>query len=61
LIITSLSHLKGQRVASRTWMQTKAHDKKNDIFKKTMIPKNMILKNKLATPSPIIVLVHGMK
>jgi hypothetical protein len=34
---------------------------KNDIFRKTMISKNMILKNNLAIPLPIIVLVHIMK
>jgi hypothetical protein len=38
----SPSHLKVQRITSKTWMQTKAHDKKNEIFLKTMISKNMI-------------------
>jgi len=56
---TSPSHLKVQKVVSKTWMQIETAIR-NDIFKKTMILKNKI-KNNLAVPLQVIVLIHAIK
>jgi hypothetical protein len=42
LMITSPSHIVARKAASRTWMQTEVRDKKNIIFRKSIITKNMI-------------------
>jgi len=53
LMTTSLSHLKVQKITSKTLMQTKADDQ--NWYQKTWS------RNNLVVPSPIIVLVHEMK